>query len=157
MLLLGTRMPWWLELFIHSDLFVSMHAFVRSFKDFSFFTDILHVSELPEGQAVVESVMSYDWHIDTKYYTADIQLCTTNARTIGDKTFAESVQAFVIYFDSQEVSVLPLGFTSCVLSLVSVWSLLYYTCVCVLLLLLVLVLVLSACQSVQCTLCTILH
>ena len=65
--------------------------------------DILNVSELPEGQAVVESVMSYDWHIDTKYYTADVQLCTTNARTIGDENFADSVQAFVAYFDSQEV------------------------------------------------------
>ena len=52
---------------------------------------------------MVESVMSYDWHIDTKYYTADVQLCTTNARTIGDENFADSVQAFVAYFDSQEV------------------------------------------------------
>ena len=66
-------------------------------------TDILNISELPKGQAVVESVMSYDWHIDTKYYTADVQLCTTNARTIGDENFADSVQAFVAYFDSQEV------------------------------------------------------
>ena len=37
-------------------------------------TDILNISELPKGQAVVESVMSYDWHINTKYYSIDVFL-----------------------------------------------------------------------------------
>ena len=69
----------------------------------AYFPDILNVSNLPDGSPVVESILSYDWHIDTKYYTADVLLCTTEARTIGNQSFAESVQAFVVYFDSHEV------------------------------------------------------
>jgi len=64
---------------------------------------ILSVEELPASVHVVEDVYSYPWHIDTKYYTADVLLCTTNSRTIGDKSFAEAVQAFVVMFDSKEV------------------------------------------------------
>ncbi|KAK7115956.1 alpha- and gamma-adaptin-binding protein p34-like [Littorina saxatilis] len=65
---------------------------------------ILNTSELPDGHPVVESIVSYDWHIDTKYYTADVHLCTTDSRTFGDKSFAESVEAFVVYFDSNKES-----------------------------------------------------
>ncbi|XP_076444020.1 alpha- and gamma-adaptin-binding protein p34-like [Babylonia areolata] len=65
---------------------------------------ILNVPSLPEGCPVVESIVSYKWHIDTKYYTADVHLCTTDQRTIGDECFAESVEAFIAYFNSQEES-----------------------------------------------------
>ena len=100
--------------------YVCIHSIVLLTIFFS--ADILNVSELPEEKAVVESVVSYDWHIDTKYYAADVLLCTTNARTIGDESFADSVQAFVAYFDSQEVSFWLICFVSslagvCVLAL----------------------------------------
>jgi len=61
------------------------------------------VDELPSATHVMEGVYSYPWHVDTKYYTADVLLCTTADRTIGDESFAETVQAFVIMFDSTEV------------------------------------------------------
>lgn len=61
------------------------------------------MTDLPAGRPVIESVLAYDWHIDTKYYTADVHLCTASTRTIGDENFAQSVQAFVVYFDSREV------------------------------------------------------
>jgi len=64
---------------------------------------ILSIEELPASVHVLEDVYSYPWHIDTKYYTADVLLCTTAGRTIGDKSFAEAVQAFVIMFDSKQV------------------------------------------------------
>ena len=64
---------------------------------------ILSVEELPASVHVLEGVYSYPWHIDTKYYTADVLLCTTDDRTIGDKSFAEAVQAFVVIFDTKEV------------------------------------------------------
>ena len=60
---------------------------------------------LPEGKKVIENVVSYDWSIDTKYYTADVHLCLTKERTIGDERFAESVHAFVVYFDAEKVNV----------------------------------------------------
>ena len=64
---------------------------------------ILSLDVLPPSAHVVEGVYSYPWHIETKYYTADVLLCTTDNRTIGDQLFAEAVQAFVVMFDSKEV------------------------------------------------------
>ena len=61
------------------------------------------MEQLPASVRVLEDVHSYPWHIDTKYYTADVLLCTTNDRTIGDESFAETVQAFVVMFDSKQV------------------------------------------------------
>ncbi|XP_053405580.1 alpha- and gamma-adaptin-binding protein p34-like isoform X2 [Mercenaria mercenaria] len=63
---------------------------------------ILKVESLPEGNKVIENIVSYDWRIDTKYYTADVRLCLTKERTIGDEEFAESVQAFVVHFDAEK-------------------------------------------------------
>jgi len=68
-----------------------------------FYAGILSVDELPASVHVLEDIYSYPWRIDTKYYTADVLLCTTADRTIGDESFAEAVQAFVIVFDSKEV------------------------------------------------------
>jgi len=71
---------------------------------------LLSVDELPASAHVLEGVYSYPWHIDTKYYTADVLLCTTTDRTIGDESFAESVQAFVVMFDSKQVQFIELIF-----------------------------------------------
>lgn len=70
-----------------------------------FLSEILKVESLPDGKKLIENVVSYDWSIDTKYYTADVKLCHTRERTIGNKEFAESVQAFVVYFDAEKVSI----------------------------------------------------
>ncbi|KAL4227850.1 hypothetical protein ACF0H5_013288 [Mactra antiquata] len=64
--------------------------------------EILNVETLPEATPEVEHIVSYDWSIDTKYYTAKIKLCVTKERTIGNQTFADSVQAFVVYFDAEK-------------------------------------------------------
>ena len=72
-------------------------------------SEILRVDTLPEGSLHVDSIRGFDWHIDTKYYTADIKLCSTKTRTIGDQDFAESMQAFVIYFDPSEVHICNLN------------------------------------------------
>jgi hypothetical protein len=42
----------------------------------------------------LENIWQYDWHIDTKYYTADIQLCCTTGRTIGNKEFKGIIHMF---------------------------------------------------------------
>ena len=74
------------------------------------FTEILGVPELPTSSCVVsnEDIQAYPWHVDTKYYTADINLCTTESRTIGDQAFAESVNAIVLIFDTKQVLDVPL-------------------------------------------------
>lgn len=66
--------------------------------------DILQTETLPERKIVIENVVGYDWQISTKYYTADVLLCSTKERTIGDRNFAESVDAFIVYFNADEES-----------------------------------------------------
>lgn len=68
------------------------------------FSEILDVGHLPEGVSVIEDILSFDWKIDTKYYTADVCLCTTENKTIGNKDFADSLEAFVVYFNTKNVS-----------------------------------------------------
>ena len=63
------------------------------------FSEILKVSELPPPSLTTPEIKSYEWHINTKYYSTNIHLSTTDKRTIGDKEFAESVEAFIHYFD----------------------------------------------------------
>ncbi len=65
---------------------------------------MLGVSKLPAAENITEQIEAYPWHLDTKYYTADVNICTTPTRTFGDEEFAESVQGFVIYFDSTQVN-----------------------------------------------------
>lgn len=65
---------------------------------------ILQVNELPASNHILENIFSYPWHINTKYYTADINLCITNDRTIGNREFAKSVGAIVITFDTNQAS-----------------------------------------------------
>ncbi|KGL77641.1 Alpha- and gamma-adaptin-binding protein p34, partial [Tinamus guttatus] len=42
----------------------------------------------------------YPWTIDNKYYSADIHLCVVPSTILVTGEIAESVQAFVVYFDS---------------------------------------------------------
>ena len=64
---------------------------------------ILGVSELPAGSQVADGVVAYPWQVDTKYYTADVRLCTSEVRTIGGEQFADTVQAVIIHFDTRQV------------------------------------------------------
>ncbi|XP_060073593.1 alpha- and gamma-adaptin-binding protein p34-like [Ylistrum balloti] len=74
----------------------------NDFKPDELIRQILNIDNLPSASHLIEDILGYDWHIDTKYYTADIQLCCTARRTIGDESFAENVHAFVVYFDAEE-------------------------------------------------------
>jgi alpha- and gamma-adaptin-binding protein p34 len=65
---------------------------------------MLGVDELPEAIVLDTEIHAYPLHLDTKYYTADIHLCTMKLKTIGCQDFAESVGATVIKFDSDKVS-----------------------------------------------------
>ncbi|KAK3607905.1 hypothetical protein CHS0354_036731 [Potamilus streckersoni] len=64
--------------------------------------EILKLDDLGNGTCILEKICAYDWNIETKYYTASVQLCTTEERTIGNESFAESVEAFLVCFDSHQ-------------------------------------------------------
>lgn len=59
---------------------------------------------MPPSNKEIEDIVSYSWNIDTKYYTAEIKLCTTKKRTVGTEEFADGVEAIVIYFNASQVS-----------------------------------------------------
>lgn len=61
---------------------------------------ILNVDELPCSSEVDENIQAFPWYIDTKYYTADIKLCSIDKKSLGSEQFAETVEAIVICFDS---------------------------------------------------------
>lgn len=68
-----------------------------------FDSEILSKDDLPPTTPLLENICAYPWHIETKYYSADVSLCTSDVRTIGDIKFANSVQAFVAVFDTTQV------------------------------------------------------
>ncbi|ELW62375.1 Alpha- and gamma-adaptin-binding protein p34, partial [Tupaia chinensis] len=51
-----------------------------------------------------DAVRFYPWTIDNKYYSADINLCVVPNKFLVTAEIAESVQAFVVYFDSTQKS-----------------------------------------------------
>ncbi|XP_005098112.1 alpha- and gamma-adaptin-binding protein p34 [Aplysia californica] len=65
---------------------------------------ILNVAVLPTPQILTDNVESYEWAFENKYYSTSVHLCTTDSRTIGDQDFAESVEAFVHYFDPNQLN-----------------------------------------------------
>lgn len=65
------------------------------------FTEILGQDELPPEQQVTDGIVGYPWSIENKYYTANVQLCSTPAKTIGDAEFAERLEAVIIVFDDK--------------------------------------------------------
>ncbi|XP_065497930.1 alpha- and gamma-adaptin-binding protein p34 isoform X2 [Caloenas nicobarica] len=56
--------------------------------------------DLTAGAITSGRVNFYPWTIDNKYYSADIHLCVVPNTFLVTADIAESVQAFVVYFDS---------------------------------------------------------
>ncbi|XP_074651248.1 alpha- and gamma-adaptin-binding protein p34-like [Tubulanus polymorphus] len=64
--------------------------------------EILDSEELPAFTSPLPEISAYNWAVDTKYYTADVNLCIAASRTIGTEEFADSVQAIILVFDSKD-------------------------------------------------------
>lgn len=52
----------------------------------------------------------YPWTISNKYYTADVSLCVVPSTFKMCSEVAQSMQAFVVYFNSAEVSAISFTF-----------------------------------------------
>ncbi|XP_030045655.1 alpha- and gamma-adaptin-binding protein p34 isoform X2 [Microcaecilia unicolor] len=61
---------------------------------------IIGVEELPANISVKDDVIFYPWTIDNKYYSAIINFCVVSNRFVVTPEIADSLQAFIIYFDS---------------------------------------------------------
>uniref|UniRef100_A0A1W7RJP7 Alpha-and gamma-adaptin-binding protein p34-like protein n=1 Tax=Agkistrodon contortrix contortrix TaxID=8713 RepID=A0A1W7RJP7_AGKCO len=60
--------------------------------------------ELPEHIAAESGARLYPWTVDNKYYSAAIHLCVVANVFQVSAEIAESIQAFLVYFDSTTVS-----------------------------------------------------
>ncbi|XP_030879956.1 alpha- and gamma-adaptin-binding protein p34 isoform X2 [Leptonychotes weddellii] len=65
---------------------------------------ILGTEDLIVEVTADDAVRFYPWTIDNKYYSADINLCVVPNKFLITAEIAESVQAFVVYFDSTQKS-----------------------------------------------------
>uniref|UniRef100_A0A8C4Q6Q4 Alpha and gamma adaptin binding protein n=1 Tax=Eptatretus burgeri TaxID=7764 RepID=A0A8C4Q6Q4_EPTBU len=65
-------------------------------------TRILGEQELPAAEDLGEDVKAYPWHIDNKYYCADVHLCVVPHKTLGERCFGEAVEACLLCFDGSQ-------------------------------------------------------
>ncbi|XP_041651571.1 alpha- and gamma-adaptin-binding protein p34 [Cheilinus undulatus] len=70
------------------------------FKEEELIKQILNSKDLPEPVKREESVVWYPWTINNKYYTADVRLCVVPSTFQMSSEIAQSMQAFIAYFDS---------------------------------------------------------
>lgn len=68
-----------------------------------FASEILSTQTLPEPTKREETVAWYPWTINNKYYTADVRLCVVPSTFQMSSEIAQSMQAFIAYFDSTVV------------------------------------------------------
>ncbi|KAJ1525901.1 hypothetical protein ONE63_009090 [Megalurothrips usitatus] len=61
---------------------------------------IVSGDEFQKPMPLEDGIVAYPWHIDTKYYTADVHVCALQKKTLGSAEFANSVQAVILFFDS---------------------------------------------------------
>ncbi|KAM6927025.1 alpha- and gamma-adaptin-binding protein p34 isoform 1-T1 [Lycodopsis pacificus] len=70
------------------------------FKEEELIKQILSSKTLPEPIKQEETVAWYPWTINNKYYTADVRLCVVPSTFHMSSEIAQSMQAFIAYFDS---------------------------------------------------------
>lgn len=70
------------------------------FKEEELIKQILGKTHLPEPSKQQETVIWYPWTINNKYYTADVSLCVVPSTFQMTSEIAQSMQAFIAYFDS---------------------------------------------------------
>lgn len=66
--------------------------------------DILGTEDAVVEATSSDAVRFYPWTIDNKYYSAEVNLCVVPSKCRVTAEIAEAVQAFVVYFDSTQVS-----------------------------------------------------
>ncbi|XP_072551882.1 alpha- and gamma-adaptin-binding protein p34 [Salminus brasiliensis] len=71
------------------------------FKEEELVKQILGTSSLPEPTKREDVVVWYPWTINNKYYTADVSLCVVPSTFNMNSEVAQSMQAFVVYFNSK--------------------------------------------------------
>lgn len=61
-------------------------------------------SNADEKEVIDENITAFPWHIENKYYEADVNLCAVSSKSISDENFASFVDAVVLCFDAQSAT-----------------------------------------------------
>ncbi|XP_018408332.1 PREDICTED: alpha- and gamma-adaptin-binding protein p34 [Nanorana parkeri] len=79
---------------------VLLTSCAAEFNEEELVTQIIGTDQLSTLVQETEGVRQYPWRIDNKYYTALVNICIVPSTTQVTTRVLESVQAFVVYFDS---------------------------------------------------------
>ncbi|XP_075063687.1 alpha- and gamma-adaptin-binding protein p34 [Mixophyes fleayi] len=79
---------------------VLLTSCAAGFKEEELVTQIIGADQLPAPLEGVEGVRQYPWRIDNKYYSANVNICIVPSTTHVTAQMSESVQAFIVFFDS---------------------------------------------------------
>ncbi|XP_075714447.1 alpha- and gamma-adaptin-binding protein p34 [Rhinoderma darwinii] len=83
---------------------VLLTSCATGFNEEDLVTQIIGAEHLPAPVQESEEVRKYPWRIDNKYYSANVNVCIVPSTTHVTAQVAESVQAFIVYFDSTSKS-----------------------------------------------------
>ncbi|XP_053321460.1 alpha- and gamma-adaptin-binding protein p34 [Spea bombifrons] len=72
------------------------------FSEETLVAQIIGTDQVPAVPHDAEDVRQYPWTIDNKYYSADVKLCVVPSAAHVTTQLAETIQAFIVYFDSTE-------------------------------------------------------
>lgn len=92
---------WWMMLSL--SFHIQFVTFSVCFIIMCCIAEILNLTDLPEPTKRDGLVAWYPWTINNKYYTADVNLCVVPSTFQMSSEIAQSMQAFIAYFDSSEV------------------------------------------------------
>ncbi|XP_063304816.1 alpha- and gamma-adaptin-binding protein p34 [Pelobates fuscus] len=70
------------------------------FSEESLVADIIGTDQISSPAEEVNEVRQYPWRIDNKYYSADVNISVVPSTGHITAQLAETIQAFIIYFDS---------------------------------------------------------
>ncbi|KAG9489009.1 alpha- and gamma-adaptin-binding protein p34 [Eleutherodactylus coqui] len=79
---------------------VLLTSCAAGFNEDELVTQVIGAEQLPAPVQEAEEVRQYPWRIDNKYYSANVNICIVPSTAHVTTQVAESVQAFVVYFDS---------------------------------------------------------
>ncbi|KAM9312672.1 alpha- and gamma-adaptin-binding protein p34 [Gastrophryne carolinensis] len=83
---------------------VLLTSCAADFNEEELVTQIIGTDQVPALVQEVEGIRQYPWRIDNKYYTATVNICIVPSTSHVNTWVSESVQAFIVYFDSTVTS-----------------------------------------------------
>jgi len=66
-------------------------------------------SPKPSSPPIEDVAAAYLWSFETKYYTCSVTVCETSKPVLGNREFADNLEAVILIFSPEQVSRLTIG------------------------------------------------